>query len=77
MRMGRHFSVDEAHGAHLGFHEGFPSGAVAGGADLVVQSLHKTLPCLTQTAILHWNSEIIPWQEVARQTAIFQSSSPS
>ncbi|MCC2232471.1 aminotransferase class I/II-fold pyridoxal phosphate-dependent enzyme [Lachnospiraceae bacterium CLA-AA-H215] len=69
--------VDEAHGAHLGFHEGFPSGAVAGGADLVVQSLHKTLPCLTQTAILHWNSEIIPWQEVARQTAIFQSSSPS
>ena len=43
----------------------------------MVQSLHKTLPCLTQTAILHWNSEIIPWQEVARQTAIFQSSSPS
>lgn len=45
--------VDEAHGAHLGLGGGFPGGAVQGGADLVVQSLHKTLPSLTQTAILH------------------------
>lgn len=55
----------------------FPLGAVACGADLVVESLHKTLPSLTQTAILHWNSTLLPVEEVARQAAIFQSSSPS
>lgn len=44
--------VDEAHGAHLGF-GGFPDGAVKLGADIVVHSAHKTLPSLTQTALLH------------------------
>jgi len=45
--------VDEAHGAHLGLSAHFPPGAVSQGADLVVQSLHKALPSLTQTALLH------------------------
>ncbi|MEG2000114.1 MAG: aminotransferase class I/II-fold pyridoxal phosphate-dependent enzyme [Evtepia sp.] len=69
--------VDEAHGAHLGFHAAFLGGAVKAGADLVVQSLHKTLPSLTQTAIVHLNSDRIDDRELARQLAIFQSSSPS
>ncbi len=69
--------VDEAHGAHLGLAEGWPSGAVAAGADLVVQSLHKTLPSLTQTAILHQNGTLISAQAVARQLGIFETSSPS
>ncbi|MBR4933171.1 MAG: aminotransferase class V-fold PLP-dependent enzyme, partial [Clostridia bacterium] len=38
--------VDEAHGAHLGLHGIFPDGAVKCGADIVVQSIHKTLPSL-------------------------------
>ena len=47
--------VDEAHGAHLGLFERdyFPDGALRGGADIVIQSAHKTLPSLTQTAWLH------------------------
>lgn len=45
--------VDEAHGAHLGFSPEFETSAVACGADLVIQSLHKTLPSMTQTALLH------------------------
>ncbi|MCD8218390.1 MAG: aminotransferase class V-fold PLP-dependent enzyme [Clostridiales bacterium] len=45
--------VDEAHGAHFGFSEGFPQKAIALGADLCVESLHKTLPSYTQTAVLH------------------------
>jgi arginine/lysine/ornithine decarboxylase len=45
--------VDEAHGGHLGFDNHFPTSAVKLGADMVVQSLHKTLPSLTQTALLH------------------------
>ena len=51
--------VDEAHGAHLGLADGFPGGAVQAGADLVVQSVHKTLPSLTQTAVLHLNGSLV------------------
>lgn len=68
--------VDEAHGAHLGF-GGFPESAVRCGADLVVQSLHKTLPCLTQTAVLHVNGGRVDPADVRRNAAMFQSSSPS
>jgi arginine decarboxylase len=71
--------VDEAHGAHLGlFAENtFPKGAVACGADVVIQSAHKTLPSLTQTAFLHWNSSLVSAESIARQLAIFETSSPS
>lgn len=71
--------VDEAHGAHLGLFEegGFPESAVRCGADLVVQSAHKTLPSLTQTALLHLQSEYISAGEVERQLGIFETSSPS
>jgi arginine/lysine/ornithine decarboxylase len=71
--------VDEAHGAHLGLFEegGFPTGAVRCGADLVVQSVHKTLPSLTQTALLHLQGSMIRSKEVERQLGIFETSSPS
>lgn len=69
--------VDEAHGAHLGFHPAFPPGAMSQGADLAVASLHKMLPSLTQTAVLHASGQRVPLPQVARQTGIFQSSSPS
>ena len=49
--------VDEAHGAHFGFHPCFPENANQKGADIVIHSLHKTLPSLTQTALLHINGE--------------------
>ena len=69
--------VDEAHGAHLGLTGDFPPGAVAQGADLVAASLHKMLPSLTQTAVLHINGDLVDRREVRRQAGIFQSSSPS
>ena len=69
--------VDEAHGAHLGLHGVFPVGAVKSGADLVVQSLHKTLPCLTQTALVHVSGSLVDKTELRRQMSIFQTSSPS
>lgn len=69
--------VDEAHGAHLGLDPSFPQGAVSQGADLVVQSFHKTLPSLTQTGVLHANGERVDAGEIARQLGIFQTSSPS
>ena len=69
--------VDEAHGAHLGLYGAFPAGAVAAGADLVIQSLHKTLPSLTQTAILHCAGPLADPSAVDRQLAVFETSSPS
>ena len=68
--------VDEAHGAHLGF-GGFPDGAVKLGADIVVQSAHKTLPSLTQTALLHLNGDLADGDAVERALNVFESSSPS
>lgn len=69
--------VDEAHGAHLGFGYGFPDGAVHAGADLVVQSLHKTLPSLTQTALLHVSGPRVDPRRVQAALAMFETSSPS
>lgn len=69
--------VDEAHGAHFGLHTGFPQSAVKSGADIVIQSVHKTLPSLTQTALLHIRSDIVNVSEVERFLHIYQSSSPS
>lgn len=76
-RYGAYLLVDEAHGAHLGFSEEFPDTAVHLGADVVVQSLHKTLPCPTQTAILHVCTEQVDVTEMSRQLSVFQTSSPS
>ncbi len=69
--------VDEAHGAHLSLHGVFPEGALSCGADIVVQSIHKTLPSLTQTAVMHLNGELIDKDEIKRQMSIFQTTSPS
>ncbi len=68
--------VDEAHGAHLGF-GGFEKSARHLGADMVVESVHKTLPSLTQTALLHICSKDVDVREIDRNLAIFESSSPS
>ncbi len=68
--------VDEAHGAHLGF-GGFPASSVTLGADVAVQSLHKTLPSLTQTALMHINPGLVDPGRVRRYVAMLQTSSPS
>lgn len=69
--------VDAAHGAHLGFGNGFPENPVKQGADAVIMSLHKTLPSFTQTALLHLTSDRILATEVERYLGIFETSSPS
>lgn len=69
--------VDEAHGAHLGLDPHMPTGAVAAGADLVVHSLHKTLPAMTQTALLHVQGERVDRVRLRRYLTMLQTSSPS
>ena len=71
--------VDEAHGAHFPFayQGGFPVSALDLGADVVIQSLHKTLPSFTQTGILHWKRGYSDCEKIERYLQIYQSSSPS
>ena len=69
--------VDSAHGAHLGFGGGFPQNAVRLGADAVIESLHKTLPSFTQTALLHLNSDLISKSRIQKYLGIYETSSPS
>ncbi|MDD3254003.1 MAG: aminotransferase class I/II-fold pyridoxal phosphate-dependent enzyme [Lachnospiraceae bacterium] len=70
--------VDEAHGAHFPFGgTDFPESAIACGADLIIQSLHKTLPSLTQTAVLHMRTGLVDEKRLERYLQMFQSSSPS
>lgn len=74
---GRILIVDEAHGAHLGLEHGMPDNAVKQGADIVIHSLHKTLPSMTQTALLHVNGGRVNRRKLRRYLSIYQSSSPS
>ena len=69
--------VDEAHGAHFGFHPYFPKRANDLGADVVINSLHKTLPSLTQTALLHINEGYADRRRIVKYLDMLQSSSPS
>lgn len=76
-RYGGVLIVDEAHGAHFNFSDAFPDSAVKYGADAVIQSIHKTLPAFTQTALLHLNGDKIDRQRVKMYWNMFQSTSPS
>jgi arginine decarboxylase len=69
--------IDEAHGAHYGFHPRFPRSAIRSGADAVVQSTHKTLTALTMGAMLHVQGDRIDRQAVKEALSVVQSSSPS
>ncbi len=68
--------IDEAHGAHLSFHEALPSSMLTLGADLVVQSWHKTLPAVTGTSCLLVGNSYTG-NDVAIALDILQSTSPS
>lgn len=68
--------VDEAHGGHFGFSDIFPKTALELGADLVVQSTHKTLGSLTQSSMLHiGNPKFV--NRLDSLLSILQTTSPS
>ncbi|MBW4578542.1 MAG: aminotransferase class I/II-fold pyridoxal phosphate-dependent enzyme [Tildeniella nuda ZEHNDER 1965/U140] len=69
--------VDEAHGAHFAFHPALPIAALAAGADLAVQSTHKTLSAMTQAAMLHTKGDRIDGNRVSKALQLVQSTSPS
>ncbi len=69
--------VDEAHGAHFNFNDYFPGSAIKLGADIVIQSVHKTLPSVTQTALMHIKGDRVNIENIKSALAMVQSSSPS
>jgi lysine decarboxylase len=69
--------VDEAHGAHFPFSNNLPLSSIQAGADIVVQSVHKTLSSFTQSSILHLNSDRIDIDRLKYSLSLFQSTSPS
>ncbi len=66
--------VDEAHGAHLNFYDKSLSAVTY--ADIVVQSVHKTLPAITSCGLIHINDESLV-EKVFEGLKKFQTSSPS
>ncbi|MEG4071073.1 aminotransferase class I/II-fold pyridoxal phosphate-dependent enzyme [Microcoleus sp. Pol14C2] len=69
--------VDEAHGAHFNFHPNLPEPALSAGADLTVQSIHKTLGAMTQASMLHIKGDRIDLQKLNKALQLVQSTSPS
>ena len=68
--------VDSAHGAHLSFSDDLPKSAEELGADIVIESAHKTLPCLTGAALLHICSHRVSYTDIMNRLGIFETSSP-
>lgn len=73
---GLYVLVDEAHGAHLAFHEELPRHALSLGADCVAQSTHKLIGSLTQTSMLHCRKGFPCVDAVAKAMHLVQSTSP-
>jgi lysine decarboxylase len=72
--------VDEAWGAHFGFHPALPANALSQGADLVISSTHKMGGSLTQSAMLHLgHGPFAPRLEplIDRAVRLLQSTSAS
>ncbi|MBR4891370.1 MAG: aminotransferase class V-fold PLP-dependent enzyme [Clostridia bacterium] len=77
-KYGAKLLLDAAHGAHLGLtNENKNDLTTKSGADVVVMSLHKTMPSLTQTALLHICSDNVDENKIKSALSVFETSSPS
>ncbi len=77
-KYGKTLIVDQAHGAHLKFFEkGIPPAAEDSGADIVINSIHKTLASFTQSALLNLNSDRVDRYRLEDKLQCVQSTSPS
>ena len=81
-RHGKVLIVDQAHGAHLKFfsdcgYADMPKSAEEQGADIVVNSIHKTLASFTQSAVLNLMSDRVDNYVLEDKLQMIQSTSPS
>ena len=69
--------VDECHGAHFPFSDKFPKTALSQGADIVINSWHKTLPCLNQAAVLSVKGDRVDIEKIKSAIYMMTTTSPS
>ncbi|WP_455539832.1 aminotransferase class I/II-fold pyridoxal phosphate-dependent enzyme [Terrisporobacter sp.] len=69
--------IDEAHGAHLELSDKLPKSAIIEGADIIIQSTHKTLPAFTQASMLHIKGNRVDEKRILSMLRFLESSSPS
>lgn len=69
--------ADETHGAHFAFSADFPQTAMEQGADISIQSWHKTLPCPNQSAVINLNRERLDVPRLKDAYSMVQTTSPS
>ncbi|MCF6464349.1 aminotransferase class I/II-fold pyridoxal phosphate-dependent enzyme [Clostridium sp. Cult2] len=69
--------VDEAHGSHFIFSDKLPISALKAGADITVQSIHKTLPSFTQTSMIHLGTNRVDIKKLKTMSSLYQTTSPS
>ena len=70
--------VDEAHGAHFVFNKLVPESAIEQGADISIESAHKTLPAMGQCSFLHISkNSLVPWENISKSLRLLQTTSPS
>lgn len=78
-RRGKILIVDQAHGAHLKFfdEDWCPGAAENLGADVVINSTHKTLGSFTQTAVMNICTDRVDLNVIEDKLQTIESSSPS
>ncbi|MBV7509567.1 aminotransferase class I/II-fold pyridoxal phosphate-dependent enzyme [Bacillus sp. sid0103] len=69
--------VDEAHGAHIHFHQELPLSAMEAGADLAATSVHKLGGSLTQSSILNLRSNLVSSKRVQSVFSMLTTTSTS
>ncbi|MDT7782927.1 MAG: arginine decarboxylase [Pseudonocardiales bacterium] len=69
--------VDQAWGAHLGFHPAYPPHALAMGADAMVLSAHKTLPAYSQASIIAASTQRLDADRLDRAFEASATTSPA
>lgn len=69
--------VDEAHGAHMSFHDDFPLTAMEVGADMSAASMHKTGGSLTQSSVLLSRGGLISQDRIKHALGLTFTSSAS
>lgn len=69
--------IDEAHGSHLQLSDNLPKSAIEEGADIIIQSTHKTLPSFTQSSMIHIKGNRVDRNKIEDILRFLESSSPS
>ncbi|QED47384.1 aminotransferase class I/II-fold pyridoxal phosphate-dependent enzyme [Cytobacillus dafuensis] len=69
--------VDEAHGAHIHFHDDLPMSAMQAGADLAATSVHKLGGSMTQSSILNMKGNLVSAKRVQSILSMLTTTSTS